>query len=62
MHLDTVIGYRQKFLQEFGRKETDKTFLQHLSEVTDIFFTFGRNYRILEFANEGIALKLNFPL
>ncbi|VDN53941.1 unnamed protein product [Dracunculus medinensis] len=33
MHLDTVIGYRQKFLQEFGRKETDKTFLQHLSEV-----------------------------
>uniref|UniRef100_A0A183VCK9 Intraflagellar transport protein 80 n=1 Tax=Toxocara canis TaxID=6265 RepID=A0A183VCK9_TOXCA len=33
MHLDTVIGYRQKYLHETGRKETDSNFLQHLSEV-----------------------------
>ncbi|VDK46992.1 unnamed protein product [Anisakis simplex] len=33
MHLDTVIGYRQRYLQQTGRKETDKNFLQHLAEV-----------------------------
>uniref|UniRef100_A0A8R1TQ96 Intraflagellar transport protein 80 homolog n=1 Tax=Onchocerca volvulus TaxID=6282 RepID=A0A8R1TQ96_ONCVO len=33
MHLETVIGYRQKYLQETGRKETDQNFLRHQSEV-----------------------------
>ncbi|VDN07794.1 unnamed protein product [Thelazia callipaeda] len=33
MHLETVIGYRQKYLQETGRKETDANFLQYQSEV-----------------------------
>uniref|UniRef100_A0A915Q7B6 Intraflagellar transport protein 80 homolog n=1 Tax=Setaria digitata TaxID=48799 RepID=A0A915Q7B6_9BILA len=33
MHLETVIGYRQKYLEETGRKETDRNFLQYQSEV-----------------------------
>uniref|UniRef100_A0A1I7VWG2 WD_REPEATS_REGION domain-containing protein n=1 Tax=Loa loa TaxID=7209 RepID=A0A1I7VWG2_LOALO len=33
MHLETVIGYRQKYLQETGRKELDQHFLKYQSEV-----------------------------
>uniref|UniRef100_A0A1I8EJ94 WD_REPEATS_REGION domain-containing protein n=1 Tax=Wuchereria bancrofti TaxID=6293 RepID=A0A1I8EJ94_WUCBA len=33
MHLETVIGYRQKYLQEIGRKEIDQNFLKYQSEV-----------------------------
>uniref|UniRef100_A0A914ZMI5 Intraflagellar transport protein 80 homolog n=1 Tax=Parascaris univalens TaxID=6257 RepID=A0A914ZMI5_PARUN len=36
MHLDTVIGYRRKYLQETNRKETDRNFLQHLSEKNSL--------------------------
>nr|XP_032620708.1 intraflagellar transport protein 80 homolog isoform X3 [Chelonoidis abingdonii] len=28
-HVDTVLGYRQKFLEDFGKKETSKRFLQY---------------------------------
>ncbi|XP_030898538.1 intraflagellar transport protein 80 homolog isoform X3 [Melopsittacus undulatus] len=28
-HVDTVLAYRQKFLEDFGRKETNKRFLQY---------------------------------
>ena len=28
-HVDTVLAYRGKFLQKFGRKETNKRFLQY---------------------------------
>ncbi|NXM70313.1 IFT80 protein, partial [Serilophus lunatus] len=28
-HVDTVLAYRQKFLQDFGKKETNKRFLQY---------------------------------
>ncbi|XP_038273151.1 intraflagellar transport protein 80 homolog isoform X1 [Dermochelys coriacea] len=28
-HVDTVLGYRQKFLEDFGKKETNKRFLQY---------------------------------
>ncbi|KAH7717434.1 WD40 repeat [Aphelenchoides avenae] len=32
-HLDTVLGYRQRYLEKTGRRETDPNFLKHLSEV-----------------------------
>ncbi|KAL3105337.1 hypothetical protein niasHT_026070 [Heterodera trifolii] len=32
-HLDTVLGYRQRYLELIGRKETDQRYLKHLSEV-----------------------------
>ncbi|KAM3616364.1 uncharacterized protein V6R79_016748 [Siganus canaliculatus] len=32
-HVDTVLAYRQKFLQKFGRKESDKRFLQYADGV-----------------------------
>ncbi|XP_070685192.1 intraflagellar transport protein 80 homolog [Pempheris klunzingeri] len=32
-HVDTVLAYRQKFLQKFGRKETNKRFLQYAEGV-----------------------------
>ncbi|KAM8768934.1 intraflagellar transport protein 80 homolog isoform 2-T4 [Acanthopagrus schlegelii] len=32
-HVDTVLAYRQKFLQKFGRKETNKRFLQYADGV-----------------------------
>uniref|UniRef100_A0A1A8JRP5 Intraflagellar transport 80 homolog n=1 Tax=Nothobranchius kuhntae TaxID=321403 RepID=A0A1A8JRP5_NOTKU len=34
-HVDTVLAYREKFLQKFGRKETNKRFLQY-SEGVDV--------------------------
>lgn len=33
-HVDTVLAYRQKFLQKFGRKETNKRFLQYAEGVS----------------------------
>ncbi|XP_063349936.1 intraflagellar transport protein 80 homolog isoform X1 [Pelmatolapia mariae] len=32
-HVDTVLAYREKFLQKFGRKETNKRFLQYSEGV-----------------------------
>ncbi|KAG7215614.1 hypothetical protein INR49_022140 [Caranx melampygus] len=32
-HVDTVLAYREKFLQKFGRKETNKRFLQYSDGV-----------------------------
>lgn len=32
-HVDTVLAYREKFLQKFGRKETNKRFLQYAEGV-----------------------------
>ncbi|KAF0030370.1 hypothetical protein F2P81_017101 [Scophthalmus maximus] len=32
-HVDTVLAYREKFLQTFGRKETNKRFLQYAEGV-----------------------------
>ena len=32
-HLDTVLGYRQRYLELLGRKEIDPKFLKHLSQV-----------------------------
>ncbi|XP_061639072.1 intraflagellar transport protein 80 homolog isoform X2 [Phyllopteryx taeniolatus] len=32
-HVDTVLAYREKFLQTFGRKETNKRFLQYAQGV-----------------------------
>uniref|UniRef100_A0A1A7YHY2 Intraflagellar transport 80 homolog n=1 Tax=Iconisemion striatum TaxID=60296 RepID=A0A1A7YHY2_9TELE len=32
-HVDTVLAYRQRFLQKFGRKETSKRFLQYSEGV-----------------------------
>lgn len=33
-HVDTVLAYRQKFLQRFGRKETNNRFLQYAEGVS----------------------------
>uniref|UniRef100_A0A452J3W1 Uncharacterized protein n=1 Tax=Gopherus agassizii TaxID=38772 RepID=A0A452J3W1_9SAUR len=33
-HVDTVLGYRQKFLEDFGKKETNKRFLQYAEGVS----------------------------
>ncbi|KAM4659436.1 intraflagellar transport protein 80 homolog isoform 2-T2 [Amazona ochrocephala] len=33
-HVDTVLAYRQKFLEDFGRKETNKRFLQYAEGVS----------------------------
>lgn len=32
-HVDTVLGYRQKYLEEFQKKETNAKFLQYASQV-----------------------------
>nr|XP_020471287.1 intraflagellar transport protein 80 homolog isoform X1 [Monopterus albus]XP_020471288.1 intraflagellar transport protein 80 homolog isoform X1 [Monopterus albus]XP_020471290.1 intraflagellar transport protein 80 homolog isoform X1 [Monopterus albus] len=32
-HVDTVLAYKEKFLQKFGRKETNKRFLQYAEGV-----------------------------
>ena len=32
-HVDTVLGYRQKYLEEFGKRETNKQFLQYDGQV-----------------------------
>lgn len=32
-HVDTVLAYRQKYLQRFGRKESNKRFLQYADGV-----------------------------
>jgi len=32
-HVDTVLGYRQKYLEEFGKRETNKQFLQYEGQV-----------------------------
>ncbi|XP_014740018.1 PREDICTED: intraflagellar transport protein 80 homolog [Sturnus vulgaris] len=34
-HVDTVLAYRQKFLQDFGKKETNPRFLQYAQGVSD---------------------------
>lgn len=33
-HVDTVLGYRQRFLEQFQKRETDQKFLQYASQVT----------------------------
>lgn len=33
-HVDTVLAYRQKFLEDFGKKETNKRFLQYAEGVS----------------------------
>ena len=32
-HVDTVLRYRQQFLEDFQREETDQKFLQYFSKV-----------------------------
>ncbi|KAK6042744.1 hypothetical protein COOONC_19751, partial [Cooperia oncophora] len=31
-YLDIVMGYRQRYLEKLGRKETDKTFLRYMGQ------------------------------
>jgi len=31
--LDIVLGYRQRYLEKIGKKESDPRFLKHLSQV-----------------------------
>jgi len=33
-HVDTCLGYRQRYLEQFGRRETDQRFLQYANQVT----------------------------
>ena len=32
-HVDTVLGYRQKYLEQFGKKETHNKFLQYQDTI-----------------------------
>ena len=32
-HVDTVLGYRQRFLEQFQKRETDQRFIQYASQV-----------------------------
>jgi intraflagellar transport protein 80 len=32
-HVDTVLGYRQRFLDQFGKQETDPRFIQYGQQV-----------------------------
>ncbi|CAD5229738.1 unnamed protein product [Bursaphelenchus okinawaensis] len=32
MHVDTVLGYRKRYLEETGRKENDRNFLKHYAD------------------------------
>ena len=32
-HVDTVLGYRQRFLEQFNKRETDQRFIQYASQV-----------------------------
>ena len=39
-HVDTVLAYRQKFLETFGKQETNKRYLQYAEGVSIIqYFT-----------------------
>lgn len=38
VHVDTVLAYRQKYLQSFEREETNQKFLQHFKQVRVEFF------------------------
>lgn len=40
-HVDTVLAFRQRFLQKFGRKEANKRFLQY-AEGVSTFMVFIR--------------------
>ena len=34
-HVDTVLGYRQRYIEQFGKRETDQRFLQYANQVGD---------------------------
>ena len=36
VHLDTVLAYRQRYLNDLGRAETDKQFQQYMQKVWDL--------------------------
>jgi intraflagellar transport protein 80 len=33
VHVDTVLGYRQRYLEDFGKTESNPRFLQYSSQV-----------------------------
>jgi len=35
VHLDTVIGYRQRYIEQFDKKETNAKYQKYASEVSD---------------------------
>lgn len=37
-HVDTVLAYRQKFLETFGKQETNKRYLQYAEGVSIILY------------------------
>lgn len=34
-HVDTVLGYRQKYMEQYGKKEANKRFLQYKEGVSN---------------------------
>jgi len=50
-HVDTVLAFRQKYLQEFGQEETDKKFIQYSAEIAVDWPTI-ENKITLEIENE----------
>lgn len=35
-HVDTVIAYRQRFLEQYGKEETNEKFKQYAQEIGEI--------------------------
>jgi intraflagellar transport protein 80 len=35
VHIDTVLGYRKRYLERIGKEENNKRFLKYNGEVTD---------------------------
>lgn len=64
-HVDTVLAYRQKFLEDFGKKETNKRFLQY-AEGVSISQNYSYSFRSgcfcsqFERAGEKVALTFSF--
>ncbi|VDO20936.1 unnamed protein product [Haemonchus placei] len=52
-YLEIVMGYRQKYLENLGRKETDERFLSHMREVEIDFDHIRETVAELEAAEDG---------
>lgn len=46
-HVDTVLAHRQKFLQDFGKQETNKRFLQYSEGVRRVYLCVCALFRCL---------------
>lgn len=59
-HVDTVLAHRQKFLQDFGKEESNKRFLQYSEGVIRFFFLSCFSFLSPQILN-GTELARNRP-